>query len=284
MEQIYDILIIGGGVAGMSAGIYAKRRNKNVAIIEKFSLGGLILTLGSIKNFPSQSDVEGLTLAKMFKEQVKGLEIPILKDDVVKVDFSSEIKVLYGKKDVYRSKSVIIASGIKPIELENAPKNLNGLSYCAVCDGQFYKDKNVFVASKNGSGVKDALYLSGVAKNVTLLDCEDMSVYANTNKVDNLKVLSNVKILEVLGKEKFEGVVLGNGTLCGDALFIGLGKRPSTKIFEGVLDLDSKGYIKTDEHMHTSVQGVYAVGDVRNGSLKQIVTACADGAIAGNFA
>lgn len=282
MEQIYDILIIGGGVAGMTASVYAKRRNKNVAIIERLTAGGQVLSLEKIENFPSQSQIDGLSLVKMFKEQLKNLDIPILRDNVEKVELLSDVKTLFGQKGVYRAKKVIVASGVESVRLGLDGENLSGVSYCAVCDGAFFKGKNVFVASKNGSGVKDALYLCQIAQKVTLLDSADMSVFAGKN--DKLEVISNCHIREILGEDKFEGVKLENSTLSGDALFVELGKRPSTQIFDGILKLDGSGFILTDEHMQTNVDGVFAIGDVRAGTLKQIVTACSDGAIAGNFA
>ncbi len=286
MEKIYDVLILGGGVAGMSAAVYAKRAGKRVAIIEKMALGGQILQLEKIENFPSQALIDGISLAQMFSKQVKALNVEILKDEIQSVDFSSENKILRGKKSKYVANNVIIATGIKSRELGIGENTLlgQGVSYCAVCDANFYKNKEVCVASKRGSGVKDALYLCNVASKVTLLDCEDMSIFASANKNEKLEVVSNCKIEKV--EKTDDGVKIFTQTnktkkqFLPSALFVELGKIPATQLFEDVLQLDEKGFVVTDEKMCTSVDGVFAVGDVRNGVLKQIVTACSDGAIA----
>lgn len=286
MEKIYDVLILGGGVAGMTAAVYAKRAGKSVAIVEKSMLGGQILQLEKIENFPSQREIDGITLAGMFSKQVKTLDIEVIKDEIMSVDFSVEIKQLFGKKEVYSTKNVIIATGISSRKLGVGEENLlgQGVSYCAVCDGNFFKGKEVCVASQKGSGIKDALYLCNIASKVTLLDSEDMSIYASVNKNAKLEIISNCKI-QTIEKDK-EGLVLKvtiNGAekdLSADGLFVELGKIPATEIFEGQVELDEKGFVKANENMETSVKGVYVAGDVRNGMLKQIVTACADGALA----
>lgn len=286
MEKIYDVLILGGGVAGMSAAVYAKRAGKSVAIIEKMALGGQILQLEKIENFPSQALIDGISLAQMFSKQVKALNVEILKDEIQSVDFSNKEKVLRGRKGAYISRNVIIATGIQSRELGVGEKSLlgSGVSYCAVCDGNFYKNKCVCVASKGGSGVKDALYLCNVASNVLLLDSEDMSIFASANKNEKLHVVSKCNIEKV--EKTADGVTIHTQIdkeqkqFFAAALFVELGKIPATQLFEEVLQLDEKGFVVTDEKMHTSVDGVFAIGDVRNGVLKQIVTACSDGAIA----
>ena len=155
-KKSFDILIIGGGVAGMSAAIYAKRRNKNVAIVEKFALGGQALALSRIENFPSQAEIDGYSLAQMFSKQIKQLGVEILNDEIEKIDFSGDIKILIGKKCQYESKSIIIATGLSSVELGKNEMEYfgRGVSFCAVCDANFYKGQSVCVASKNGSGSK----------------------------------------------------------------------------------------------------------------------------------
>ena len=290
MKEIYDVLIIGGGVAGMTAAIYAKRRGKNVAIIEKFALGGQVVSLTRIENFPSQSEIDGLSLSQMFSKQIKHLDVKVVFDDINKVDFSDKEKVLYGKKGQYCAKSIIIATGLSSVELgKNENEFLGrGVSYCAVCDANFYKNQTVCVASKGGSGIKGALDLAEVCSKVIVLDSGDMKRYASVNKNPKIQVFSNVEIEKVEGKDVVDSVEV---KIAGEdekietsALFVELGKKPKTEIYQNVLELDDKGYIKTDANMRTSVDGVFAVEDVRCGFLKQIVTACSDGAIAGQLA
>ncbi len=290
MEKKFDVLIIGGGVAGMTAGIYAKRRGRNVAIIEKFTLGGQVLSLNRIENFPSQSEIDGLTLGQMFAKQVKHLGIGVILDDIEKIDFTGKEKILFGKKQTYRAESVIIATGLASVPLGKNEDDFlgRGVSFCAVCDANFYKGKDVCVASKGGSGIKGALDLAGVCSKVTVLDSQDMSKFASNFKNPKIEVVSNVEIEKVEGSDTVEGVLAKlNGKeklFKTSALFVELGKRPKTDIFKRVLDLDDRGFIKTDANMQTSQENVFAVGDVRSGFLKQIVTACGDGAIAGQLA
>lgn len=287
MEKIYDVLIIGGGVGGMSAAIYAKRNGKSVLIVEKSALGGQVASLQKIENFPSQKQIDGFSLSQMFASQVKNLGIEVYFDDIQKVNFDGEIKQIFGKKSTYLAKNVVIACGLKSVELDAMDKKFlgNGVSFCAVCDANFFKGQTVCVASKNGSGLGEARVLSAVCKNVILFDSGDLSVFEKNNKISNLQVFSCSKITKILGENVVDGVEVDvDGKVQKfdvKAVFVALGKLPNTKLFEGQLDLDEKGFIKTDENMRTSKNGVFAVGDVRNGVLKQIVTACADGSIAG---
>ncbi len=283
MEKNFDVLIVGGGVAGMSAGLYAKRAGKNVAIIEKNALGGTVATLNRISNFPSQTEIDGWTLSEMFAKQVKENQIETIFDDIISVDFSQKKKVLHGKKEEYFADKVIIATGLTPISLglnENEFVGC-GVSYCAVCDANFFKNKKVCVASLRGSGIKDAVYLSNIVKDVVLIDSTDLSKFENANKIPNLKVVSNSKIEKILGEKFVSGIQVDGENINTDGVFISLGKKPKTDIYQNMLALDERGFIKTDENMQTSVDGVFAIGDVRSGVLKQIVTACSDGAIAG---
>ena len=285
----FDVLVLGGGVAGMMSAIYAKRRGKNVAIIEKMMLGGVLWSIEKIENFPSYSEVSGATLAENFIKQIKHLGIKTISDEIIDVDFSAENKILVGKKDSYTAKGVIIASGLSYNKLgSNEDEFLGrGVSYCAVCDANFYKNKDVAVASRKGSGIKGALELAEVCKSVTILDSEDMSIYANHNKNEKIKIISNVKALKVVGEKKLESVTFKvedkEEKIVTSALFVELGKKPNTSLFKA-LKLDENGYILTDEYMETSIKGVFAVGDIRAGKLKQLVCACSDGAIAGQNA
>lgn len=290
MPNVYDVLIVGGGVAGMSAGVYAKRSGKKIAIIEKMSLGGTVSTLNKIKNFPSQEEVSGFELAQMFSKQIEGLGVEVVYDDILTAKLGGQVKTLKGKNATYKARRVILATGLTYRELgKNESKFLGkGVSYCAVCDANFFKGEPVCVVSRRGSGIKDAKYLSGIASQVFLLDEGDMSAFVKANAGSNINVVSNVEIQRVLGKNAVEGVeYVENGvkkTAQVKAVFVCLGRVPRVEMFGKELSVDELGFVKTDENMQTSVEGVYAVGDVRAGVLKQIVTACNDGAIAGKKA
>ncbi len=306
----FDILIIGGGVAGMSAAIYAKRRRKNVAILERMALGGQVNEIPKIENFPSVSSIDGQSLAQQFSKQIEYLGVDVIYDDIQRVDYDHPEKRIFGKNAEYVAKSVIIATGVSYVELGKNEKDFlgKGASFCAVCDANFFKGVEVCVASKNGSGLKDALFLTELCSKVTVLDSEDMVAYAQANKNKKLEVISNVNIEQLLGEDILSGVQVSirdkkkesqmtaeSGknkemvfsveyrVVPTSALFIELGKKPDGKVFGGV-KVDEKGFVVTDENMRTSIDGVFAVGDVRSKMLKQIVTACSDGAIAGQQA
>ena len=285
-KKIYDVLILGGGVAGMTAAVYAKRAGKKVAIIEKFALGGQLSELGKIENFPSQAQIDGMTLAEMFRKQIKALEIEVIFDEIEDADIAGEMKVLNGKLGQYSAKSVIIATGMgyKSANIGEEKFLGKGVSYCAVCDGNFFKGKIVGVLSKKGSGYKDAKYLSSLAKQVIMFDSEDMSILAKNNSVKNIEIVSNAKVKSLVVDDVLKEIVLEKENVKLDGLFVCLGKKPGTSLFEGKLSLDKNGFVIVDEKMQSSVSGVYAVGDTRAGVLKQLVTACADGAIAGTMA
>lgn len=285
-KEVFDILIIGGGVAGITASIYAKRRNKKVAIIEPFLLGGQLAQIEKIENFPSYEVISGFELMQNFQKQVQNLGIKVISDEIVGVKFS-ELKELVGKKQTYYAKSVIIATGLSSNKLgKNEDEFLGrGVSYCVTCDANFYKNQVVAVASKKGSGILGALELSDICEKVYLLDSEDINKYAENCPKKNIEVCSNVHIEKLVGENKLEKIELENADfLAVSALFIELGKKPQTEMFKDILELDNQGYILTNDRMETSVKGVFACGDIRSNSLKQLVVACGEGAIAGQYA
>lgn len=285
-KEVFDILIIGGGVAGITASIYAKRRNKKVAIIEPFLLGGQLAQIEKIENFPSYEVISGFELMQNFQKQVQNFGIKVISDEIVGVKFS-ELKELVGKKQTYYAKSVIIATGLSSNKLgKNEDEFLGrGVSYCVTCDANFYKNQVVAVASRKGSGILGALELSDICEKVYLLDSEDINKYAENCPKKNIEVCSNVHIEKLVGENKLEKIELENADfLAVSALFIELGKKPQTEMFKDILELDSQGYILTNDRMETSVKGVFACGDIRSNSLKQLVVACGEGAIAGQYA
>lgn len=285
-KEVFDILIIGGGVAGITASIYAKRRNKKVAIIEPFLLGGQLAQIEKIENFPSYEVISGFELMQNFQKQVQNLGIKVISDEITDVKFT-KLKELVGKKQTYYAKSVIIATGLSSNKLgKNEDEFLGrGVSYCVTCDANFYKNQVVAVASRKGSGILGALELSDICEKVYLLDSEDINKYAENCPKKNIEVCSNVHIEKLVGENKLEKIELENADfLAVSALFIELGKKPQTEIFKDILELDSQGYILTNDRMETSVKGVFACGDIRSNSLKQLVVACGEGAIAGQYA
>ena len=292
---MYDIIVIGAGPAGLTSAIYAGEANKKVLVLEKMGAGGQLNNIFRITNYPGFDGIDGYELATKMKDQAidKGAEF---KDEQVKtVDFSSKIKKVFTNRGVYEAKNIIIATGAhaKKLGLNKEDEFYGkGLSYCATCDGNFFKNKTVAVVGGGNTAIYDCLYLSNLAKKVYLIHRRDefKAFVDGLNRVMSLKeekieLLTSHIVTDLFGKEKLEQIELCNiktnkkKKIYVDGLFVAIGRTPETELFSQ-LKLTQNGYIITDENMKTSIEGVYAVGDVREKKLRQIVTACSDGAVA----
>ena len=295
MDKIYDILVIGGGPAGVTSAIYAKRAGRDVAIIEKFVIGGQLSLIGEIENYPGFSSIAGDELAKDFRNHAKSLDIPFIYDDISDYDFAGEVKTVASKKKSYKAKAVILAMGSHPKELNiDGEKNFigRGVSYCALCDGNFFKNQDVAVVGSGDSAVSDALYLSNICKNVYVLTKNQLKL--NNYSEDDLSERENIKVLkgaiskQIEGDNKVQTLVYGKDgeerNLDVNAVFVAIGRKPDTDNLKDKINLNDRGFIETNDRMETSTKGVYACGDVRTSVIKQIATAVGDGAIAGNEA
>lgn len=284
----FDVVIIGAGAGGMSAAIYAKRAGKSVLILEKMFAGGQMNAIDKIANFPSYENISGYELALNMRKQVESLGVEIKNEEVVSCSLLGEEKIVRTHKNEYIAKSVVIATGArsKPLDVQNEKQYLGrGLSYCATCDGKFFEGKNVAVVGTCETAKNDVLYLCNLASKIYFVTTSEKTCFCD----GKIEEETDSKIVDILGENKLEGIVIKSlkdekeQKIFVDALFVELGKSPDLSAFEG-LELDSKGFVEVDEKMQTNIPGVFAVGDVRSGSLKQIVTACSDGAIAGTFA
>lgn len=300
MSNIYDVVIIGSGPAGLSAGLYASRANLETLIIEKEKAGGQIVTTEEVANYPgSIQDATGPSLVARMVEQAEEFGAEKVFDEVKEVNFEGKIKVIKGEKAEYQAKSVIIATGAKP-RLLGAPgeKELTGkgVSYCATCDGAFFEDLQVFVVGGGDSAVEEAMFLTKFARKVTIVHRRDTlraakSIQEKAFKNEKIDFMWNTEIKELRGDGILESMTVLNretgeeteivaseddGTF---GVFVFVGFMPQTKLFEGLVEME-RGYIKTDDNMKTNIEGVYASGDCRVKSLRQVVTATADGAIA----
>jgi len=295
---MYDIIIIGGGPAGLTAGIYAAEANKKVLILEKMWAGGQTANINNITNYPGFESVNGYELTQKMKNQAKNAGAEFKKEEVVWCDLLHETKIVKTHKNEYSSKCVIIASGAyaKSLDLKNEKEFLGkGVSYCATCDGNFFKDKVVAVVGGGNSSMDDCVYLSNLASKIYLIHRREVFTASEKllNKVkvleeNKIQKITNSVVTELVGKEKLEKIkVLNKITnqedyLNVDGLFVAIGRKPDTDIFLGQVELDGNGFIKTNQNMETNIPNVYAVGDVRVTPLRQIVTACSDGAVAVN--
>ena len=288
------IAIIGGGVAGLSAAVYALRANAEVTMFEQFGLGGLVATIDKIENYPSYASVEGWKLASDMAAQAKALGLKTVRQKVLsltKVDNGFKITTDKGE---YEFPSVVIATGTSHNKLGIEGDLVGkGVSYCATCDGAFYRDCPVIVVGGGSIAVNEATYLADLCSTVYVavpqseFTAEEKAVNALIDK-PNVNVLYKTTVAEIVGSELVQSVkVFSDGKLQElkvNGVFIAIGAAPVTDFvhIEGVEM--QRGYIVVDSRCETSVKGLFAAGDVTNGPLKQIVTACSDGAKAGAFA
>ncbi len=291
---MYDIIIVGAGPAGLTSALYARRASKKVLVLEAKSYGGQILNANKVENYPGIELIRGVDFAKNLYNQVikHGAEIKF--ETVLHVD---EDKVVTTNKDKYQAKAIIIATGAqnRKLNIENENEFLGkGISYCATCDGNFYKNKIVMVNGGGNTALEDALYLSEIAKKVYLIHRRDSFRGENAyleelKKKPNVELILNSKIISVNGKENLESVTLcdkeeNETEIIIDGLFIAIGQEPKNEIFNNIVDLDEKGYILSDDGVHTKTEGIYVAGDTREKLLRQLTTAVSDGSIAATVA
>lgn len=296
-RKIFDIIILGGGPAGFSSAIYAARGAVSTAIVDINMLGGQPSNYLELENYPGFQLIGGYDLMEKFEEHADkfGVEkFPM--QEITNIDLSK--KKIYTKEYEFSAKSIIIATGAQPMKLGVKGENEfvgRGVSYCAVCDGAFYKDKIVAVVGGGNSAIEEAMYLTKFAKKVYVIHRRDK---LRADKILQEKAFKNQKIefiwdsivLEIQGESTVKSVVLKNlqtdkiSELKIDGIFPYIGISPNTELFSGQLNQDKYGFIITDTTMATSVDGVYAIGDVRNTPLRQVVTAASDGAIGATYA
>lgn len=299
MSHVYDMIIIGGGPAGYTAALYAARAGLDVTVVEKMSVGGQMTLTGEIENYPGFDEgIDGFTLGEKMKSGAERYGAVTEYGEVIKLELTQKIKKIFTTDKEYFSKTVVIATGAEPRELgidQERELTGRGVHYCAHCDGRFYKDKTVAVVGGGNSAVSDALYLSRFAKKVYLIHRRDSlratKIYHEPLKeTENIEILFNSTLSKLTAEKRLQKITVTN-TLNNesqeiecDGVFISIGRRPSTELISGELELDSNGYIIADESTKTSVEGVYAAGDVRTKALRQIVTAVSDGAVAAHHA
>lgn len=309
MEKQYDLIIIGSGPAGLSAAIYAQRAKLDTLVIEKEMVsGGQVLTTYEVDNYPGLPGIGGYDLGMKFRQHAEQLEASFQEDEVRRIELATaddeelkaaevrpeqgeEIKKVVGKKATYLAKSVIIATGAThrklgvPGEEELAGM---GVSYCATCDGAFFKKKVTAVIGGGDVAIEDAIFLSRMCSHVYLIHRRDelrgaRSLQEKLLSLDNVTVVWDSVVEAIRGDEKVESLQVKNvktgaeSSLPVDGVFIAVGITPNSQPYAGLVDMDH-GYVKADETGATSVPGIYAVGDVRTKQLRQIVTAVADGA------
>ena len=291
---MYDIIIVGAGPAGLTAALYALRANKKVLVLEAKTYGGQIVNASKVENYPGVKSISGFDYAKVLYEQVKDLGADFKFETVVRID---EEKNVITSKNTYQAKAIILATGAenRKLRLENEENLIGkGVSYCATCDGNFYKNKVVAVVGGGNTALEDAVYLSNIASKVYLIHRRDSfrgeETYVDElRKQENVEYILNANIVKINGEDKIESIDVKNidgniQTIVIDGLFIAVGQEPKNEIFKNIIEIDKNGYIISEDGVHTSQKGIYVAGDARVKTLRQLTTAVSDGAVAATTA
>lgn len=299
LEKEFDVVILGGGPAGFSAGIYTARGNVSTAILDVSMLGGQPSNYLELENYPAFMKIGGFELMEKFEEHADMFGVQKFPmQEIEFIDLVSSPKIIRAKEVEFRAKSVIIATGAKPMKLGVKGEEEftgRGVSYCAVCDGAFYKDKVVAIVGGGNSAVEEAIYLTKFASKVYIIHRRDelradKIIQDRAAKNEKIEFVLNSVVCEIQGQDLVNNLILKNTktdemfNLAVDGVFPYIGITPNVENISGQITQDKAGFIITDETMKTSIDGVFAIGDVRKTPLRQVITAASDGAIAGVYA
>ena len=291
----YDLIILGGGPAGLTAGIYAARARLNTLLVEKAVPGGQAAVTSHIENYPGFPDgVEGPELGQRMKDQAVHFGLQVLAASISQVTMEGEAKLVHTDQGTFRARALVVATGAQSVPLGVKGELVlrgRGVSYCATCDGAFFRGATVAVVGGGDAAIEEAIYLTRFAKEVIIIHRRNA---LRATRILQDRALSNAKIRvawdsvveEVVGENVVQSLVVRNvktgarSDLAVDGVFVYVGQRPNTELLGNTLKLDERGYIITNEEMATSVPGIFAAGDVRAKTLRQVITACADGALA----
>lgn len=281
-----DIIIIGAGPAGMTSAIYAKRAGYNPLVLEKNTYGGQIINSSEVANYPGIKKIDGYTFATKIYEQLKELEIEIKHEEVINIKKNDKTINVITNKNEYECKSVIIATGLtkRKLNIENEEKLIGkGISYCATCDGAFFKENDVAVVGGGNTALEDAIFLSNYCKHVYLINRTEnfkaeKSLLDSFKQKNNTEIITSANVKKLVGKEKLEKIELDNGKILNiSGLFIAIGQIPNCNF--DIIEKEN-GFIKSNEECTTNIPGIFVAGDIRNKSVRQIVTSVSDGAVA----
>ena len=293
---MYDIIIVGAGPAGLTAAIYARRASKKTLVLEATTYGGQIINTLDIENYPAEEKITGVELAKKIYNQAKNLGAEIEYEKVLEIVDHGATKIVKTEDDEYEAKSVIIATGteVRKLGLENEEKLTGrGVSYCATCDGAFYKDKVVAVAGGGSGALYEASYLSNIVKKLYLIHRRDEfrgeeTLVRELETKGNVEFILGSNVTKLIGDEKLEKIEVTKNDekseLLVDGLFVAIGREPNNKGIAPFLNFDKDGYVEAGEDCRTNIEGIFIAGDNRTKSTRQIVTAVSDGAVAATAA
>ena len=289
---MYDIIVIGGGMAGMSACLYALRNGKKTLLIEGSSIGGQIAQSPKVENYPTKMQISGEQLSEEVFEQITALGVDFECDNISKIEKIDNVFHVKGEFGEYQGYSVIIANGVKhrKLRLENEDKLIgHGVYYCAICDGPFYKDKEVTLIGDGNTALQYALLLSNICSKVNLVIMFDRffgdeALVKAVEGKDNIEITKNAKTIKLNGESELTSIVFErqDGSMFeikNTPLFVAIGQIPDNKKFENLADLDEQGYFLSDETTKTKTPGLFVAGDTRKKDVRQVCTAVCDGAV-----
>ncbi|MBR3523452.1 MAG: thioredoxin-disulfide reductase [Bacilli bacterium] len=291
---MYDIIIVGAGPAGMTAALYALRANKKVLVLEAKTYGGQIIKANKVENYPGIESISGVDFATNLYNQVKNLGGEVKFETVIRITDKKEVIT---SKNTYQAKAVILATGAdnRKLNIEHEQEFVGkGISYCATCDGNFFKDKVVAVIGGGNTALEDAIYLADIASKVYLIHrrdsfkAEDRYV-SEAREKDNIEFIFNSNVSKLIGSDQLEEIEIKSNmgdvkTIAIAGLFIAVGQEPKNEIFADIIELNQYGYIVSSDGVHTNKEGIYVAGDCRVKTLRQLTTAVSDGSIAATIA
>ena len=289
---MFDLIIIGGGVAGMSAGIYAARSGLKALIIEKMGLAGQLSEINNIENYPGVMKTDGFTLASEMEKQIKELGVEVQYGEVTSIKIENSIKTVCTKNNEFQAKAVIIANGLERRKLNcKGEKEFfgKGVFYCGICDGFFYRNKTVTVVGGGSSALTEALYLKDICEKVNIIHRRnefrgEKILVDKINESQNITVYYSSVVKEITGDNIVKEIIIerdgSEETLKTDGVLVSIGYIPQNEIFRDIISLDENGYIIVDSNFETTSKGVFAVGDTIKKDVRQIVTAASDGSVA----
>ena len=295
--DIIDVAIIGAGPGGMTAAVYAGRAGLKTVVFERATVGGQMAYTNELENFPGFEKTTGFDLAMLLDKQMRAFNATYVNEDIKEIKKSGDNFEITTSNGTYTALTVILALGASPRNLGlESEKRLrgSGVSYCATCDGNFYRGTDVAVVGGGNTAFEDALFLANLCKKVYIIHRRDefraeKILQDRVVKTENIEIIANSVPVEITGKFEVDGIRIENKDketrdIPVQGVFVAIGTVPNSDIVKDFVDLDNYGYIKTNKDMETSVHGVYAIGDVRDTVLRQVITACADGAIAAQSA
>ena len=294
MAKQYDIVIVGAGTAGLSAAIYAVRAGKSVIVLEATTHGGQIVNTPEVENYPGIKKISGFEFANNLYEQAKSLGAEVIYEKVIGIEVNGEEKIVHTTKEDYQAKAVILATGAKnrPLGLEHEKEWIGaGISYCAICDGMFYRGKDVAVAGGGNTALENAIFLTNYCRKVYIIHRRDAfrgeeKLLQTLKEKPNVEFVLNANITRLIGEDGVDGVEVEDKNTHEKrvidvmGLFVAIGQMPENSEFINVVDLDKGGYIEAKEDCKTKTKGIFTAGDCRTKKVRQLATAASDGAIA----